>query len=92
MANEVTRNDEQHRYEIRVDGDLAGFTEFRPAGGTLVFPHTEIGERYGGQGLAKQLIGAALDDVRGRGEKIVPQCEFVRGFIEKNPDYADLVA
>lgn len=91
MATQITRDDDQHRYEIRVDGELAGFTEFRPDGGTLVFPHTEIGARFGGRGLAKQLIGAALDDVRSRGEKIVPRCEFVRAFVEKNPDYADLV-
>ena len=95
MPNEVTRNDEQQRYEIRVDGELAGFTLFHPDRvdeDVLVFPHTEIDDRFAGQGLAKQLIAAALDDVRGRNLRIVPQCPFVRGFVEKNPGYADLVA
>jgi predicted GNAT family acetyltransferase len=92
MATEVKRDDEQHRYEILVDGRLAGFTEFHPDGETLVFPHTEIEDAFSGQGLAKQLIAAALDDIRSRGVKIVPQCQFVRGFIDKNPDYADLLA
>ena len=95
MPNEVIRNDEQQRYEIRVDGGLAGFTMFYPdrvEEGVLVFPHTEIGDRFAGQGLAKQLIGAALGDVRGRNLRIVPQCPFVKAYIEKHAEYADLLA
>jgi len=48
MATEVRRNDEGGRYEITVDGDLAGFTQFHPDGDVLVFPHTQIDERYSG--------------------------------------------
>ena len=92
MATEVRRNDEGGRYEITVDGDLAGFTQFHPDGDVLVFPHTQIDERYSGQGLAKILIGQALDDVRARGLTIVPTCEFVRGYLDKNPQYRNLVA
>jgi predicted GNAT family acetyltransferase len=92
MATEVRRNDEGGRYEITVDGDLAGFTQFHPDGDVLVFPHTQIDERYSGQGLAKILIGQALDDVRARGLTIVPTCEFVQGYLDKNPQYQDLIA
>ena len=92
MATEVRRNDEGGRYEITVDGDLAGFTQFHPDGDVLVFPHTQIDERYSGQGLAKILIGQALDDVRARGLAIVPTCEFVQGYLDKNPQYQDLIA
>jgi predicted GNAT family acetyltransferase len=92
MATEVRRNDEAGRYEITVDRDVAGFAAFHPDGDVLVFPHTEIDERYSGQGLAKVLIGQALDDVRARGLTIVPTCEFVQGYLEKNPRYQDLIA
>jgi predicted GNAT family acetyltransferase len=94
MATEVTANATLSRYEIRVDGELAGFTRFiaGAAGAPVVFPHTEIDPRFAGQGLATQLIGAALDDMRAQGRKIVPVCPFVQSFIAKHPDYQDLVA
>jgi uncharacterized protein len=44
------------------------------------------------QGLGGQLARAALDDVRGRGLAVRPDCPFIRSWIAKHPDYADLVA
>lgn len=88
----VTRNDEESRYEIAVDGATAGFVQVVPRGGVLVLPHTEIDEEFSGQGLGTALVRGALDDVRERGERIVPTCPFVASFVEKNPEYRDLVA
>ena len=90
---DVRRNDDEGRYEIWVDDHVVGFTQFRPReDGVLVFPHTEIDEDRRGQGLAGDLIGAALDDVRARGETIEAQCRTVAGFIDDHPEYADLLA
>ena len=58
----------------------------------LVFPHTVIDEGHRGEGLAGELIGGALDDVRRRGETIVAKCDAVAGFIDEHPEYADLQA
>lgn len=87
----VERNDAESRYEIRVDGELAGFAEFVDRPGRVVFTHTEIADRFGGQGLAGRLIGWALDDVRSRGLTLTPRCPFVRSYIDKHSGYADLV-
>jgi len=92
MATAVTENPERRRYEISVDGTLAGFTRFRVDGDVATMPHTEIDPEYKGQGLATTLIRATLDDARARGLTVVPRCPFVHGFIEKNPAYQDLVA
>ncbi|TCJ28620.1 GNAT family N-acetyltransferase [Nocardioides jejuensis] len=92
MSEIVVRdNPAEHRYEIHVDGSLAGFTVYEPHEGLLAFVHTEIDEAYAGQGLAKILIRETLDDVRARGLVLLPFCPFVRGFIQKNRDYVDLV-
>lgn len=96
---DVRENAEQHRYEILVDGDLAGFAEYRlePAdGGTsgpgrIVFTHTEIDDAFEGKGLGGQLAKGALDDVRTKGLGVVPLCPFIAGWIERHDDYADLV-
>jgi predicted GNAT family acetyltransferase len=74
----VVRNDEKGRYEIRLGDTVAGFTLFRADHkGRLVFPHTEIDPAFSGRGLGGELVAAALDDVAGRGESIVPVCPFV---------------
>lgn len=38
------------------------------------------------------LIRGTLDQLRARGTKLVPQCPFMAAFIDKHPEYADLVA
>lgn len=81
----VTRNDARERYEITVDGDVAGFTQFHAdAEGRLIFPHTEIDPAYSGRGLATVLVGAAMADEAERGETVVPVCPFVIGYLQKH--------
>jgi uncharacterized protein len=92
MANDVRRNDDANRYEIVVDGAVAGFARYRIADDLLVFHHTEVDDDHEGEGLGSRLVRGALDDVRARGEQIVPQCPFVRRFIEQHDEYGDLVA
>lgn len=92
MTTEVTDAQESSRFEIRDDGVLAGFADYRLQGGRMVFPHTEIDPAFGGRGLAKTLIREALDTARARGLQVVPLCSFVAKFIRDNPDYADVVA
>ena len=87
----VVRNESEHRYEARLDGVVVGFSKYRLRPGQVVFTHTEIDSAYEGQGFGGQLAKAALDDVRARGEQVVPICPFIRAYIDKHPEYADLV-
>ena len=90
---DVRRNDDEGQYEIWVDGERVGLTEFEVReDGVLVFPHTEVDEDRRGQGLAGQLIEGALDDVRARGETLVATCETVLGFLDDHAEYRDLLA
>jgi predicted GNAT family acetyltransferase len=88
----TVRNDpEDNRYEIREGDQLLGISAYQRRGNTLVFTHTEVDSDSGHSGLGSTLVRAALDDVRRQGEKVVPLCPFVRGWIDRHPDYADLV-
>ena len=91
MGTTVTDNPELSRYEIRDDGQLAGFTEYHVHAGIAAFIHTEIAESFGGRGLATELIRSALEDARTRGLQVEPFCRFVRAFIAKNSEFRDLV-
>lgn len=88
----ITHNRDESRYEVSVDGTLAGRMEYRDDGDVLVFTHTEVDQEIGVKGLASRMAAYALDDVRERGARLVPECSFVRTWIERHPDYADLVA
>jgi uncharacterized protein len=88
----VNHAPESNRYELVDDGAVIGIADYRPRGDVLVFPHTEISPARRGEGLGEVLVRGALDDVRQRGEKIVPTCWFVADFVHANPEYQDLLA
>jgi predicted GNAT family acetyltransferase len=90
-AIEIADNPERDRYEIRSDGELAGFVTYKRRPGRIAFQHTEVDERFEGQGIGSQLIVHVLDAAREAGDAVVPICPFVRAYIERHPGYADLV-
>ena len=82
---------DRSRFEIRVDGEVAGFTEYRRRPELIAFVHTLIDPRFEGQGRASQLVRAALSEVRSDGLAVLPFCPFVRGYIARHTEYLDLV-
>ena len=91
MATEVIDNVAQRRYELLVDGELAGVETYVIHGETITFVHTEVFDAYAGRGLASQLIRHVLDDARVRGLRVVPRCPLVAAYIQRHPEYQDLV-
>jgi predicted GNAT family acetyltransferase len=83
------------RYEARAGDEVAGFTEYvvteGPSAPVVVFTHTEVDPAFEGQGVGGTLVRGALDEVRRRGAAVQAQCPFVRAWIERHPDYQDLV-
>jgi len=89
---EVVVRREEDRYVAEVDGQLAGYTIYRVRrGNRYFFPHTEVFAEWTGSGVGRALVKEALDDVRANGGRVVPICPFVWGFIQRNPNYDDLV-
>jgi predicted GNAT family acetyltransferase len=90
-VTEVRDNLERARYELVVDGSVVAFVQYNMRGGRLILVHTEVDPARSGHGLASQLVKGALDDIRARALCIVPICPFVERFIQRNPQYDDLV-
>jgi predicted GNAT family acetyltransferase len=88
---EVADHPEAQRYEVHVDGALAGFAEYQRVTGLISFTHTEVDPAFGGRGLAGRLARFSLDEARGAGLGVLPFCPFYRSWIRKHPDYRDLV-
>jgi uncharacterized protein len=90
---EVRNNPTEYRYEVWVDDELAGYTQYVLRQGRIAFVHTEVYECYGGMGLGGRLARAALDDAHARGFVVMPFCLFIAAYIEVTLDeYGDLVA
>ena len=89
----VTVRDEpaRSRYELLVDGELAGFATYRREDGVMTIPHAEVEPRFEGRGLGGRLARYALDDARRRGWRVVPACPFVAAYVDRHPEYGDLV-
>jgi len=90
MNSTVSDNPAQQRYELVVDGHVAA-SYYEIADGVLTFAHTEGPPELGGKGIGSKLIKGALDQVRAEGLKVIAQCPFVKAYIEKHPEYADLL-
>jgi len=88
---EIRDNASESQYEIYVDGQLAGFLTYKLREGTFVAIHTEIDDAYEGQGLGSQLVKQVLADLRDAGLLLKPSCPFVKSYIERHPEYADLI-
>ena len=94
MSTEVIHNAELNRYEINLDGELAGFADYRLDDGDLTFYHTEVFPIHRGKNLAAILMEATLKDVRTSfpNDKVVPTCSYVVRYMEKHPETHDLLA
>lgn len=92
MTIEFRDHAEARRFELRADGEVLGFIDYRLAGDVITLVHTEVDPAHSGQGHAATLVRAALDDARARGLSVVPSCPYVASYVGKHPEYADLVA
>ena len=92
MDVRVLDNPEEQRYELWLGATRAGFIQYRSGPGTIVLVHTAVEPAFEGQGLGARLVAGALDDLRARGLRLVALCPFVRAYLRRHREYADLVA
>jgi predicted GNAT family acetyltransferase len=88
----ITDNRERNRYEAKTpDGDVAGVVGYQKSSELIVFTHTNVEDKYEGQGIGSKLAAGALNDARAQNLPVLPLCPFIKGYIERHPEYADLV-
>ena len=92
METLVRDNPDEQRYELLSDGELVGELVYRLRDSRITLLHTEVSPSVEGRGLGGRLVAGALDDIRARGLRVVPVCPFVRAYLRRHPDAADLVA
>ena len=87
----VEHNAEARRFEIHYGDDMARL-EYHLRAPNMVYTHTVVPPSLEGHGIAGRLAKEALDYARDRGLSVVPLCQYVADYIDKHPEYAELVA
>jgi uncharacterized protein len=94
MADDETTvrdNPSSERYELLLGGNVIGTIVYDTRPDAVVLIHTDVDRAFEGRGYGSRLISGALDDLRTRGLAVVPVCRFVRAYLDRHPEYADLV-
>ena len=95
----VTHDAPGRRFEATTaDGTAAGYVAYDPVPAktptgkdTMVVIHTVVQPEHEGQGVGSALARAALDHAREKKMVVIPECEFVRAFIERHEEYQSLL-
>lgn len=88
MSHEITES--AGRFTTEVDGHKARL-DFEKREGTMVITHTVVPPEIGGRGVAADLVQAAFDAARRDGLKVSPACSYAASWLQRHPDYADLL-
>ncbi|WP_251864609.1 GNAT family N-acetyltransferase [Achromobacter sp. Marseille-Q4962] len=85
-------HDPQHtRYTATVDGVVC-VLDYQLRGNTMAIVHTGVPSAVGGRGIAAELTRVALEDARTRGLKVQPVCSYAAVYMQRHPEYQDLLA
>jgi predicted GNAT family acetyltransferase len=89
--SDIRDNPARNRFEMVEDGDIA-FVAYRRDGNRIALTHTEVPEALAGQDIGSKLVRGVLDRLRAADATVVPLCELVAAYIERHPEYRDMVA
>jgi len=90
MSYTIRHDAEARRFQTEVDGHT-GVLDYSEHGDRVSFDHVVVPDAIGGRGVAGALTRHALEHARAEGWRVVPRCPYVRAWVERHPDYADLV-
>lgn len=92
MSNITVENDvANQRFVVRQDGQVAVLV-YQLTTGRIAFLHTSVPAALEGRGLGGALARHGLEHARTHNLAVLPYCPFVRGYIERHPEYQALVS
>ena len=90
-TDQVTNNQEKYRFEV-ISGAQVSKLEYRMGRDRIALVHTEVPDDLQGQGIGSALVKTALEYAKEKGLKVLPYCPFVAAYLERHPEYQDIVA
>ena len=91
MDSQVQHEEKFHRFAVHL-GEATALLAYRQEDGTIYLVHTEVPAEMEGKGIGGQLAKAALNYARENKLRVVARCPFVTSYLERHPEYQDLLA
>jgi predicted GNAT family acetyltransferase len=88
---DVTDNPAAQRYELDVDGQTV-FALYRRDGATVAIRHVEAPAALRGSGAAGRLMRGIMETARADGLRVTPLCSYAAFWLQRHPEYHDLLA
>jgi len=91
--SKIILNSIDQNYElINKSGEIEGFISYVELSNQVQnLYHTEIEPQFEGKGLGSLLVKNVLLYLQKEQVQIQPQCPFIRAYIQKHPEFSDLV-
>jgi predicted GNAT family acetyltransferase len=86
----IVNNVEANQFEWG-DGAEPAILTYRIHGNVIVYRHTVVPPSLRKRGIATKLAAHALSYARENGLMVVPLCPHVLSYLERHPEYGDLV-
>jgi predicted GNAT family acetyltransferase len=84
-------NESESQFELHLNNGLA-FLEYYREGNKIFLTHTEVPEQLRGKGIAAELVKHTLQYCRQNNLIVVPACAYVAKYIDKNPEWRDILS
>lgn len=88
--SEIIHNSARNRFEIQRD-ELTATADYELQNDILTVTHIIVPPSLRGGGIASELALACVEHVRENQLRLVPQCPFMSSYLERHPQYADVV-
>ena len=91
MPGDIEHDEAGQRFVMVVEGEEALVAYRMPDENTIDLYRTYVPEVARGRGVAGLLARRALEHARAAGLRVVPTCSYIAGFVDKHPEYSELV-
>lgn len=89
---DIQHDETRQRFVLRKEAEEAVLDyRIRDEGRTIHFVRTWVPPRFRGQGYGAWLVNEGLEHARRKGYRVTTSCWFVDEFLERKPEYQDLV-
>lgn len=91
MKLDIQHDTKKHCFYVNFDNTQCALKYDVAEEGVLNFRSTYVPEAYRQQGIAGKIVKEGLEYAKANNYKIIPSCSFVKAFIKRHPEYAELI-
>jgi hypothetical protein len=88
----IEHHRDEGRFVAAIDDDEAELTYHSVDDSTISYDHTFVPPKFRGRGIGARLVKHALEYARENGFSVVPACPFVSEFVDRRPEYRDVLS